>query len=224
AAEFAVRLGPVDYVALMVLAFITVGALLGSSISRGLTALSLGLFVGLVGVDEISGQQRYALGLPVLSDGIDVVLVAVALFAVGEALYVGSRLRHGPPELIAHDGPEHLLAIGGAPNRGQADEDARRAADALQRAERETLEVAVAAGLGDEHPLLTLLGQQADVELRRAVGADVTQLGQLTVGQRRAVLGLDVDGHLTDPPICRSEPHQSTGSPPTTQLCSLRRR
>ncbi|HSE10224.1 MAG TPA: tripartite tricarboxylate transporter permease [Nocardioidaceae bacterium] len=100
AADLAVRLGPVDYVALMVLAFLTVGALLGSSVSRGLVALTLGLFLGLVGVDAISGQQRYTLGVPVLTDGIDVVLVAVGLFAVGEALYIGSQLRKGPVHVV----------------------------------------------------------------------------------------------------------------------------
>jgi putative tricarboxylic transport membrane protein len=100
AAEWAVRLGPGDYVALMILAFLTVGALLGGSVSRGLVSLSLGLFIGLVGVDLISGQQRFTFGLAVLGDGIDVVLVAVGLFAVGEALYVGSRLRRGPVEVV----------------------------------------------------------------------------------------------------------------------------
>jgi len=100
AADLAVQLGPVDYVALMILAFLTVGALLGSSVSRGLVSLTLGLFVGLIGVDAISGQQRFTLGVPVLTDGVDVVLVAVGLFAVGEALYVGSQLRKGPVHVI----------------------------------------------------------------------------------------------------------------------------
>ncbi|HLV04108.1 tripartite tricarboxylate transporter permease [uncultured Georgenia sp.] len=100
AARFAVQLSPADYVALMVLAFLTVGALLGSSVTRGMVSLSLGLFLGLVGVDAISAQQRFTLGIPALTDGIDVVLVAVGLFAVGEALYVASRLRRGPVEVI----------------------------------------------------------------------------------------------------------------------------
>jgi putative tricarboxylic transport membrane protein len=100
AAELAVKLGPVDYVALMVLAFLTVGALLGSSVSRGLVSLTLGLFIGLIGVDAISGQQRFTLGVPVLTDGVDVVLVAVGLFAVGEALYVASQMRKGPVQVI----------------------------------------------------------------------------------------------------------------------------
>ena len=99
-AQIAVKLGPVEKVALMVLAFTTVGALLGASISRGLASLSLGMFIGLVGVDKMSGQMRFTFGVPVLSDGIDVVLVAVALFAVGEALYVGAMLRRGPQQVI----------------------------------------------------------------------------------------------------------------------------
>ncbi|SDU67980.1 tripartite tricarboxylate transporter permease [Jiangella alkaliphila] len=99
-ADWAVQLGPADYVALMVVAFVTVGALLGSSVARGLASLSLGLFVGLIGTDTLTGQQRFTFGVPLLADGVDVVVVAVGVFAVGEALYVASRLRHGPVEVI----------------------------------------------------------------------------------------------------------------------------
>ncbi|PUB23883.1 putative tricarboxylic transport membrane protein [Promicromonospora sp. AC04] len=99
-ADLAVQLGEPDYFALMVVAFITVGALLGSSVSRGIASLALGLFLGLVGTDTLTGQQRFTFGVPNLADGIDVVVVAVGLFAVGEALYVGSRMRHGPIRII----------------------------------------------------------------------------------------------------------------------------
>ena len=71
-----------------------------SSVSRGLTSLGIGLFCGLVGTEILSGQQRYTFGLLPLADGIDVVLVAVGLFAVGETYYVASRLRRGPIDLI----------------------------------------------------------------------------------------------------------------------------
>lgn len=99
-AALAVKLGPADFVALIVVAFITVGALLGNSVWRGLVSLGIGLFLGLVGTDVLSGQQRYTLGIPPLADGIDVVLIAVGLFAVGEALYVAARMRSGPIEVI----------------------------------------------------------------------------------------------------------------------------
>jgi putative tricarboxylic transport membrane protein len=52
--------------------------------------LFLGLLLGLVGIDEQTGQMRFAFGVPELLDGIDVVVLAVGLFAVGEALYVAA--------------------------------------------------------------------------------------------------------------------------------------
>ncbi len=103
-ADLAVKLGPEDYFALMVLAFLTVSTVLGSSVVRGLASLCLGLTLGLVGLDVLSGQARLTFGVPQLSDGIDVVVVAVGLFAVGEALWVASRLRRTPPSLVTVDG------------------------------------------------------------------------------------------------------------------------
>ncbi|MBX3588022.1 MAG: tripartite tricarboxylate transporter permease [Ramlibacter sp.] len=86
-AEFAVKLGPPEYFMLMLLAFTTVSAVLGKSTLRGMTALFVGLAAGLVGLDQISGQARYTGGVPELLDGIEIVLVAVGLFAVAEVLY-----------------------------------------------------------------------------------------------------------------------------------------
>ena len=83
----AVKLGPPEYFLLMLLAFCTVSAVLGQSTLRGLTALGIGLAMGLVGIDQITAQARYTGGVPELMDGLEVVLVAVGLFAVAEALY-----------------------------------------------------------------------------------------------------------------------------------------
>src|SRR5688500_13863841 len=86
-ADFAVQLGPPEYFLLMVLAFTTVSAVLGKSTLRGMTALFIGLAAGCIGLDQISGQGRYTGGIPELLDGIEIVLVAVGLFAVAEVLY-----------------------------------------------------------------------------------------------------------------------------------------
>src|SRR3954454_1248024 len=89
----AVNFGPEDYFALMCVAFITVSATFGDSPIRGLTSLFIGLTLGLVGIDKLTGQARLAFGVPDLLDGIEVTTLAVGLFAMGEALYVASR-RH----------------------------------------------------------------------------------------------------------------------------------
>jgi putative tricarboxylic transport membrane protein len=88
--EIAIAFGPAEYFALMIFAFVTVAAVLGSSTVRGLTSLFLGLLFGLVGIDSQTGQARFAFGVPELLDGVDVVVMAVGLFAVGEALYMAA--------------------------------------------------------------------------------------------------------------------------------------
>ncbi|WPN55389.1 tripartite tricarboxylate transporter permease [Pseudomonas sp. P9_31] len=86
-ATLALKFGPAEYFAILVLAFTTVSAVLGASMLRGFASLGIGLTIGLIGLDSTSGIARYTLGVPELVDGIEVVLVAVGLFAVGEALY-----------------------------------------------------------------------------------------------------------------------------------------
>jgi putative tricarboxylic transport membrane protein len=97
--QFALRFSPAAYFALMVLAFTTVTAVLGSSLARGLASLFLGLALGLVGIDLQTGQARFTLGIPELLDGIDVVVVAVGLFAVGETFYMAARHRFEREEI-----------------------------------------------------------------------------------------------------------------------------
>jgi putative tricarboxylic transport membrane protein len=94
--EIAVRFGPADYFALMVVAFVTVSATFGESPLKGLVSLFIGLTLGLVGIDRLTGQSRLDFGVPQLLDGVDVTTLAVGLFAVGEALHVASRRHHVP--------------------------------------------------------------------------------------------------------------------------------
>ncbi len=98
--ELALKLGPAEYFALMVLCFVTVSAVLGGSALRGLTSLGFGLMLGLVGIDLQTGQPRMTFGIPELLDGVNVVLVAVALFAVGEALHMAWRHHAAKAEVL----------------------------------------------------------------------------------------------------------------------------
>ena len=90
--ELGLKFGPPEYFALMIVAFTTVSSVLGESTLRGLVSLFAGLAIGLVGIDNQTGQARFAFGTPQLLDGIEVVTVAVGLFAVGETLYFASKL------------------------------------------------------------------------------------------------------------------------------------
>jgi putative tricarboxylic transport membrane protein len=86
-ASVALRFGPAEYFALTILAFTAVSALLGTSLTRGLFSLFMGLALGLIGIDPLTGDARFSFGIPQLLDGIDVVILVIGLFAVGETLY-----------------------------------------------------------------------------------------------------------------------------------------
>lgn len=102
--KLALLFGPAEYFALMVLALTTVTAVLGDSLTRGLSSLFIGLALGLIGIDLQTGQARFTLGIPEMLDGIDTVVVAVGLFAIGETLYVASRYRYETEEIYALKG------------------------------------------------------------------------------------------------------------------------
>ena len=87
-AELALRFGPAEQLALIVLAFVAVTNVLGESRARGTASLCVGLSIGLVGIDAQTGTARLTFGVPQLLDGVDVVVVAAAFFAVGETMYL----------------------------------------------------------------------------------------------------------------------------------------
>ena len=88
--EVSLRFGPPEYFALMLLALTAVSALAGSSRPHAATSLFIGLLIGLIGIDLQTGVPRFTLGRPELLGGIDVVLAAVGLFAIGEVLWTAA--------------------------------------------------------------------------------------------------------------------------------------
>jgi putative tricarboxylic transport membrane protein len=100
-ADLAVKFRAEDYFMLTLLAFASVTALTSRSLIRGYLSLALGLLIGFVGIDQLTGQSRLTFGVDQLGNGIDIVIVAVGLFAVGEALHMASKLRsEGEEELV----------------------------------------------------------------------------------------------------------------------------
>ena len=99
--KLALVFGPREYFALMVLAFVTVSSAFGDSTLRGLTSLFLGLALGCIGIDQLTGQARLSFGLPDLLDGVDVTTLAVGMFAVGEALFVAGQSALNRDQVLA---------------------------------------------------------------------------------------------------------------------------
>jgi putative tricarboxylic transport membrane protein len=97
-AEFALRFGPPEFFALLLLGLLVLAYMNPGSMLNGLGMAALGLLLGMVGIDQMSGHLRYGYGVPELADGIGVVPVAVGLFGLGEILLTAGQPQ--PPEVI----------------------------------------------------------------------------------------------------------------------------
>jgi putative tricarboxylic transport membrane protein len=85
-ATLAVKFGPPEYTALLILGLIFLAYMSSSSLIRTLLMACLGLLLGMIGIDNMTGHFRYSFDLNELGDGIGIVPVAVGLFGLGEIL------------------------------------------------------------------------------------------------------------------------------------------
>ncbi len=85
-ANVALSFGPPEYFALTFMGLTLVTSLSGESMIKGIMSGVFGLIVACVGVDAISGQERFTFGNIYLLDGLGFIGVAVGLFAVAEVL------------------------------------------------------------------------------------------------------------------------------------------
>jgi putative tricarboxylic transport membrane protein len=112
-AELATSFGPGEYFALAVFAFVATSAVVSDSAIKGLAALCIGLAISTVGIDQVSGAQRFTFGVLELFDGISIVVLTVAMLALGEVIFVASKV--GRPE------DRSLVASGGRPYLSRAE-------------------------------------------------------------------------------------------------------
>ncbi|MEU3474581.1 tripartite tricarboxylate transporter permease [Rhodococcus sp. NPDC006774] len=95
-AALATNFGPAEYLALAVFAFIATSAVVSDSALKGLTALLIGLTLAVIGIDGPSGASRFTFEVPALFDGIHIVVITVAMLALGEVIHIASKI--GRPE------------------------------------------------------------------------------------------------------------------------------
>jgi putative tricarboxylic transport membrane protein len=85
-ASVALSFGPPEYFALTFMGLTLVTSLAGESMLKGIMSGVFGLIVACVGIDAVSGEERFTFGNLYLLDGMGFIGVAVGLFAVAEVL------------------------------------------------------------------------------------------------------------------------------------------
>ena len=95
-AEAALAFGPPEYFSLMAFGFIVLSNVTGTSLIKSLMMAVVGLIIGTIGIDPVTGDARFAFDYVPLLGGIEFVAVAIGLFGIGEVLANVER----PPEVL----------------------------------------------------------------------------------------------------------------------------
>jgi putative tricarboxylic transport membrane protein len=95
-AEAALAFGPPEYFSLMVFGFIVLSNVTGTSLIKSLMMAAVGLIIGTIGLDPVTGDARFTFGSISLLGGMEFVAVAIGLFGIGEVLINVEK----PPEML----------------------------------------------------------------------------------------------------------------------------
>ena len=106
--RWAIRFGPPQYFALIVFAFSMIASLTGKNLWKGLMATVIGLMVSVIGLDVMSGIERFTFGQLKLADGVEFVVVVIGFFAINEVLKLIYEKGDGDAILIEEIGSVYL--------------------------------------------------------------------------------------------------------------------
>jgi putative tricarboxylic transport membrane protein len=97
-ATVALKFGPPEYTLLTGFSMVTISALAGPSLWRGLFAVALGMTIGMIGLDPIAATPRMTFGYAELEEGIGLIPMLIGILAVSEAL----RQMEQPVHMLAN--------------------------------------------------------------------------------------------------------------------------
>ena len=92
-ADLGLKFGPYEYFAMMLLGLIAASTLASGSPVKGMAMVVLGLLLGMIGTDVQTGQQRFDFGIPELTDGLNLVALAMGVFGVSEVVNSINRVK-----------------------------------------------------------------------------------------------------------------------------------
>lgn len=86
-AKFALSFGPIETFALILFALTTVAGVSAEDMLKGLIATLIGLFLSLIGPDEMTGQIRFDFDNLFLAAGLNAIPLLIGIFAISEVLF-----------------------------------------------------------------------------------------------------------------------------------------
>ena len=122
AASLALKIGPVELLAIFILALTFVSALSEGALVKGIISAALGVFIGCVGLDIESGLPRMTFGFVELYDGVPLAAVSIGMLALTEMIFQiaqpddesdAMQLQHAAPQdrLTGEETKNSLIAM-----------------------------------------------------------------------------------------------------------------
>ncbi|SMH29522.1 tripartite tricarboxylate transporter permease [Mesorhizobium australicum] len=118
-AEFALAFGPIEKTSLLILGFTLVLGVGEGTRTRSVAMIGLGLLLATIGVDLVSGDERFVFDVPPLRDGFNIAILAMGLFGISEVLLMAEERDDGAKAARSPKGLKELL-----PNRREIGESA----------------------------------------------------------------------------------------------------
>lgn len=100
---FSLKFSVLEYFLLAVFGLTVIASLAGDSIVKGLFSGVLGLILGCVGLDAISGHPRMTMGIIQLEDGINFVPALIGLFSISQVMSLAYDVHHGKTGSVIED-------------------------------------------------------------------------------------------------------------------------
>lgn len=106
-ANIALKFGPLEYFFMALFGLTIIGSLAGDSMAKGLMGGLFGLFIGIVGLDQMNGFPRFTFGMLSLESGISMVPAMIGMFSVSQVMIMTEDIIKGKSNL--QDNPSNLL-------------------------------------------------------------------------------------------------------------------
>lgn len=102
--KLAIGFGPNDYFAVVVMALILTSTLVGAGLVKSLLAVAIGLMIATIGIDSQTGNARFTFGSQGLLSGIDLIVIIIGIFGVGEILHSVASTKSTEMKLLSARG------------------------------------------------------------------------------------------------------------------------
>jgi len=98
-ANIALKFGPLEYFFMALFGLTIIASLAGDSMAKGLMGGLFGLFLGIVGLDQMNGVPRFTFGMLALEGGISMVPAMIGMFSVSQVMIMTEEIRKGKAKL-----------------------------------------------------------------------------------------------------------------------------